>query len=50
MRTRKAFREGLNQPSMKLTDNEIVEFAKRTPGALGYVSADPVGVNIIQKF
>jgi hypothetical protein len=50
LRTREAFREGLNKPSMKLTDNEIVEFVKRTPGALGYVSANPVGVTIIQKF
>lgn len=48
--TKKAFREGLHQPSMKSGDSEIVELVKRTPGAVGYVSATPNGVNIVQKF
>lgn len=48
--TKKAFREGLQQPSMKSGDNEIVEFVRRTPGAVGYVATNPGGVNIVQKF
>jgi len=48
--TKKAFRDGLTQPPLKSGDTEVIEFVKRTPGAVGYVSAAPSGVNVVQKF
>lgn len=47
--TKKSFRDGLTPPSVKSSDAEVTEFVKRTPGAVGYVSTSPSGVNIIQK-
>jgi len=44
--TKKSFRDGLNPPAMKSGDAEVVDFVKRTPGAVGYVSATPPGVNV----
>jgi len=32
------------------TDAQVVEFVKRTIGAVGYVSTPPSDVTIIQKF
>jgi ABC-type phosphate transport system substrate-binding protein len=46
--TKKAFRDGLSAPAMKSGDAEVIEFVKRTPGAVGYVSINPSGVNIIK--
>jgi hypothetical protein len=46
---KKAFRDGLSAPAVKSGDAEVVEFVKRTPGAVGYVSASPSGVNVIGK-
>jgi ABC-type phosphate transport system substrate-binding protein len=45
--TKKAFREGMTAPPMKGSDAEVVEFVKRTPGAIGYVKAAPAGVNVV---
>jgi hypothetical protein len=47
--TKKSFRDGLNPPAVKATDAEVTDFVKRTPGAVGYVSAAPAGgVNIVK--
>jgi len=46
--TKKSFRDGLNPPSTKQNDSEVIEFVKQTPGAVGYVSTSPEGVNIVR--
>ena len=38
---KKAFRDALNPPLVKSTDSEVLEFVKRTRGAVGYVSSVP---------
>lgn len=48
--TKKSFREGLNPPPMKSGDGEVLDFVRKTPGAVGYVSSAPSGVTVIQKF
>lgn len=48
--TKKSFRDGLNPPALKSSDLEVVEFVKKTPGAVGYVTSQPAGVSVIQKF
>ncbi len=47
--TKKSFRDGLNPPSVKATDAEVIDFVKRTPGAVGYVKSTPgAGVNVVK--
>jgi len=46
--TKKSFRDGLTPPAVKSGDAEVIEFIKRTPGSIGYVSSAPTGVNVIQ--
>jgi ABC-type phosphate transport system substrate-binding protein len=48
--TKKAFREGLVQPPQKSGDTEVLDFVRRTPGAVGYVGTAPSGVNVVQKY
>ena len=48
--TKKSFREGLNPPSVRSGDLEVIEFVKKTPGAIGYVRSSPSGVKVLQKF
>jgi hypothetical protein len=48
--TKKAFRDGLAAPAVKSGDAEVIEFVKRTPGAVGYVSSSPAGVNVVGSF
>jgi ABC-type phosphate transport system substrate-binding protein len=48
--TKKAFRDGLTQPATKAGDNDVLDFVKRTPGAVGYVTVNPTGVNIVEKY
>lgn len=52
--TKKSFREGLNPPYVKTGDAEVIEFVRKTPGGIGYVSSAPPGsvtiVNIIHEF
>jgi len=48
--TKKSFRDGLTPPALKSGDAEVIEFVKRTPGAVGYVSTSPSNVSVIQKF
>ncbi len=45
---KKSFREGVNPPPLKATDGEVVDFVRRTPGAVGYIAdvSKAVGVNI----
>ena len=47
---KKGFREGLTAPAAKSSDAEVIEFVKRTPGAVGYTTVVPDGVNVIGKF
>jgi len=46
MWTKKSFRDGLTPPAVKQSDAEVIEYVKRTPGAVGYVSSVPAGVNL----
>ena len=46
--TKKAFRDGLTPPAMKSGDAAVIEFVKRTLGAVGYVSSTPTGVNVVK--
>ena len=48
--TKKSFREGLNPPAVKSGDVEVLEFVKRTPGAIGYVTGNANGVTVVQKY
>lgn len=48
--TKKGFREGLNPPSVKSSDAEVVSAVKSTPGAIGYVASLPAGVQLIKKY
>ena len=47
---KKSFREGVNPPLAKASDGEVVEFVRRTPGAVGYIAdaSKAVGVNIVK--
>lgn len=47
--TKKSFRDGLTPPPLKSTDAEVLEFVRRTPGAVGYVTTTPSNANIVQK-
>lgn len=47
---KKSFRDGLNPPAVKSGDAEVIEYVKRTPGAVGYVGTSPAGVTVIQKY
>mgnify|MGYP001593837309 FL=1 len=48
--TKKAFRDGLTAPALKKDDAEVIEFVKRTPGAIGYIegSSPPDLVSILK--
>ena len=46
--TKKSFRDGLTAPAVKSGDAEVIEYIKRTPGAIGYVSTKPSGVKVVQ--
>lgn len=46
--TKKSFRDGLTPPAVKSGDAEAIEYIKRTPGAIGYVSTTPAGVKVIR--
>jgi ABC-type phosphate transport system substrate-binding protein len=48
--TKKSFREALNPPSVKAGDAEVMDFVRKTPGAVGYVSSQPSGVNVVIKY
>jgi len=44
---KKTFRDGLAPPAVKPSDAEVIEYVKRTPGAVGYVGG-PGGVNVVK--
>lgn len=49
--TKKSFREGAIPPTVKSGDAAVLEFVRRTPGAVGYVtSSPPSGVIVIRKY
>lgn len=48
--TKKSFREGVNPPSVKAGDNEVIDFVSKHNGAVGYVRSEPHGVAIIRKY
>ena len=45
-----SFRDGVPPPHLKANDAEVLAYVKATPGAVGYVSTPPSGVNVIQKY
>jgi hypothetical protein len=48
--TKKSFRDGSAQPSVKSGDGEVVEFLKHSPGGCGYLgSAPPAGLTLVGK-
>lgn len=47
---KKSFRDGVNQPAARGADAEVIDFVKKTPGAIGYVSTAPAGVKVIQQY
>ena len=47
---KKSFRDGVTQPPARGSDAEVIEFVKKTPGAIGYVISAPAGVKIVQEF
>ena len=48
--TKKGFRDGLNPPTVKSGDAEVIAAVKSTAGAVGYVSSAPAGVKVVQKY
>jgi hypothetical protein len=49
--TKKSFRDGVTAPAVKATDAEVVEFVKRSPGGVGYISGGaPSGVTIVSHY
>ena len=44
---KKAFRDGVSAPALKAGDAEVLEFVRRTPGAVGYVRVVAAGVNVV---
>jgi hypothetical protein len=48
---KKSFRDALNPPALRSGDKDVVDFVRKTPGALSYVTTPPpAGVNVIQKY
>lgn len=39
---KKAFQEGLTVPQSKRDDVEVIQFVKRTPGAISYMASSPL--------
>src|SRR4051812_45551883 len=47
---KKGFRDGLSAPPVKGSDLEVIAAVRSTPGAVGYVTSAPSGVNVIKKY
>lgn len=48
---KKSFRDALNPPAIRNSDKEIIDFVRKTPGAIAYVgSSPPPGIVLIQKY
>jgi hypothetical protein len=51
MWTKKSFRDGINPPTVRASDAEVIAFVKSTPGAIGYITtAPPSDVTVLKKF
>ena len=48
--TKNSFREGALPPPVLVGDAEVLDFVRRTPGAIGYVGASPGSANVILKY
>jgi ABC-type phosphate transport system substrate-binding protein len=49
--TKKSFRDGINPPTVRATDAEVIAFVKSNPGAIGYITtAPPSDVTVLKKF
>jgi ABC-type phosphate transport system substrate-binding protein len=49
--TKKSFRDGINPPTVRASDAEVIAFVKSNPGAIGYVTtAPPSDVTVLKKF
>ena len=49
--TKKAFRDGVNPPPIKLSDAEALAYVKQTPGGCGYVATAPgAEVKLVARF
>lgn len=48
---KKSFRDALNPPAVRASDKDVLEFVRKTPGALSYVTSNPSGgVTVVQKY
>lgn len=47
---KKSFRDGVSQPPARSVDAEVIDFVKKTPGGVGYVTAAPAGVKVVQQY
>jgi hypothetical protein len=48
---KKSFRDALNPPATRNSDKDVIDFVRKTPGAIAYVSSTPPGgVAVIQKY
>ena len=50
--TKRVFRDAVNPPVQKVSDQEVLEFVRKTRGAIGYVSSAPrdKSVVVVAKF
>ena len=47
---KKGFRDGLNPPTVKSSDAEVIAAVRSTPGAVGYVSKAPADMKVVHKY
>jgi ABC-type phosphate transport system substrate-binding protein len=47
---KKGFRDGLNAPSVKTSDADVIAAVKANPGAIGYVSSPPKDLKVLGKY
>jgi hypothetical protein len=48
---KKSFRDALNPPATRNSDKDVIEFVRKTPGAVSYVSSiPPAGVVVVHKY
>ncbi len=48
--TKKAFREGIVAPALKISDAEVIAFVRSNPGAVGYVKRPVPGFKVLHSF
>lgn len=48
---KKSFRDGTPTPRLKMSDSEVIDFVRSTPGGIGYiVGPKPTGVKELGKY